>query len=192
LATARSVAAYLVKRRVRITLAVFVVLMIEDILIGIEPHDVFDYRNPKSVVGCALVFTGLALRSWAAGTLRKTWELTTSGPYAIIRNPLYVGSFMIMSGFCTLIGDVENIWVVLGPLAGLYVLQILHEERTLSALYGARWDDYVRRVPRIAPYRWPAQLSHTWQSGQWLRSREYNALGATLLGLLAVYFWRVL
>ena len=186
----QGVAAYLVRRRVRITLAVFVVLIAQDVLAGVEPHDIFDYRDPESLLGCWLIFAGLGLRSWAAGILRKTRELTTTGPYAIIRNPLYVGSFLIMAGFCTLIDDVDNIGVVLGPLAALYMLQIFHEERTLSALYAERWDAYIRQVPRLFPRRPLRPALANWQACQWKMSREYNALGATLLGMLVVQFWR--
>jgi protein-S-isoprenylcysteine O-methyltransferase Ste14 len=184
------IAAYLVERRVRITLAVFVVLMIEDVLIGIEPHDLLDFRDPESLVGLGLIVAGLALRSWSAGILRKTRELTTTGPYSIIRNPLYVGSFMIMAGFCTIIDDPENIWIVLGPLAGLYILQILHEERTLAKLYGDRWDAYASSVPRLLPRRLPRTTKSKWTYAQWAGSREYNAFAATLIGLLAVQVWR--
>ena len=38
---------------------------------------------------------GLWIRGWSAGTIHKDEELTTTGPYAFARNPLYVGSFLI-------------------------------------------------------------------------------------------------
>src|SRR5262245_3386636 len=89
------VAAFLVMRRVRISVLIFFVLMVEDVLDGVRPHSIFDGHDWKSDLGCALIFAGLAIRTWAAGILRKTRELTTTGPYALIRNPLYVGSFLI-------------------------------------------------------------------------------------------------
>jgi protein-S-isoprenylcysteine O-methyltransferase Ste14 len=187
----RRLAAYLVRRRVRITIFVFVVLVAEDVLAGVKPHDVFNIRDPKSVLGCALIFAGLAIRSWSAGVLRKTRELTTTGPYAMIRNPLYVGSFMIMSGFCTLIDDPKNLFFVLGPLAGLYFLQVLHEERMLSRLYDARWLEYARRAPRFLPRSFPQAPLATWELRQWLGNREYRGLSATLLGVLLVQLWHV-
>jgi protein-S-isoprenylcysteine O-methyltransferase Ste14 len=48
--------------------------------------------NPHSlVVGGILVFFGEVVRVWASGHLMRTQELTTSGPYAYLRDPLYLG-----------------------------------------------------------------------------------------------------
>jgi protein-S-isoprenylcysteine O-methyltransferase Ste14 len=186
----QKIAAWLVERRVRISATVFVALIVEDLLVGLKPHGIFAYRDPIAVIGCLLIFAGLAIRSWSAGILRKNRELTTTGPYAVIRNPLYFGSFLIMCGFCTLLDDPENILVVLGPIAGLYFLQVLREERNLSRLFGPQWDQYAKSVPRFIPRSLPTGSS-AWDSNQWLGSREYNALGATLLGMLAVELWRL-
>ncbi len=184
------IAAYLVRRRVRFTVAVFIALMIVDLASGVRPHSVFNSGDPNSLLGCGLIFAGLAIRSWSAGILRKTRELTTCGPYALIRNPLYVGSFLIMSGYCALIDDAENIFFVL-PVAGLYFLQVLHEERVLSKLYESRWATYARAVPRFLPRSLPKSPLASWELQQWLGSREYRALGTTLLGMLAIQYWHV-
>jgi protein-S-isoprenylcysteine O-methyltransferase Ste14 len=186
------VAAYLVRRRVRITVIVFVLLMAEDVLTGVRPHSLINYRDPESDFGLVLIALGLGIRTWAAGVLHKTRELTTTGPYALIRNPLYVGSFLIMAGFAALIGDVKNIVVILGPLAGLYLLQVLHEERVLSSIYGDRWRDYAAQTPRIFPRRAPnpSTLFSTWSLNDWLGSREYRAMSAVFAGLLMVELWR--
>jgi protein-S-isoprenylcysteine O-methyltransferase Ste14 len=188
-----SIAAWLVRRRVRLTVLIFVALMAEDVLIGVKPHDLLNVRDPETAFGLALVGIGLAIRSWAAGVLHKTWELTTTGPYAVIRNPLYLGSFLIMCGFATLVDDYENIFVILGPLAFLYYLQIRVEERRLEQMYGARWTAYASDVPRMFPRRLPKwdALFTTWSQRDWVGSREYRAMGATLLGLAAVQLWRI-
>jgi protein-S-isoprenylcysteine O-methyltransferase Ste14 len=182
---------WLVYRRVRLTLAVFAILLVQDALVGVEPHGLFAYRDPVAVTGCMLIFAGLGIRSWSAGILRKNRELTTTGPYALVRNPLYVGSFLIMCGFCTMINNVLTIVYVLGPIAGLYFLQVLHEERYLAKLFPSRWPDYARTTPRFFPRSLPKAAFAPWDAGQWLGSREYNALGATLLGMLAVELWRL-
>jgi protein-S-isoprenylcysteine O-methyltransferase Ste14 len=190
--TLEAIAAWLVRRRVRLTLAIFVALVAEDVLTGVKPHSVLDIRDPATAFGLSLVLLGVLIRSWAAGVLHKTWELTTTGPYSIIRNPLYVGSFLIMTGYAALIDDFENIYVILGPLAFLYYLQVLQEERNLSKKYEARWQEYARETPRFLPGRLPrlGTLFSTWSLRDWLGSREYRALGATLLGLAALELWR--
>lgn len=184
-----AIAAWLVKRRVRLTVIIFVALMAEDVIIGVRPHDLFDVRDGESMVGVTLIAVGLAIRSWAAGILRKSRELSTSGPYAIVRNPLYVGSFLVMGGFCSLIDDFENIFFVMGPIAGLYYLQVLHEERFLSRTFGPRWDEYASAVPRFVPRRLPLAPLADWSRREWLGNREYRAFAAVLLGVLAVQLW---
>ncbi len=180
------------RRRVRITVIVFVLLMAEDVLVGVKPHELLNYRDPETDLGIILVLFGLAIRSWAAGVLHKTRELTTSGPYAVVRNPLYVGSFLIMAGFATVIDDIENIFIILGPLAGLYFLQVLHEERILGEIYNGLWQEYASRVPRFLPRRWPnpATLFSVWSLDDWLGSREYRAVASVVAGLVMVEVWR--
>ena len=51
-------------------------------------------------VGLVLIVAGQLLRVWAAGHLVKTKRLTTTGPYAYVKNPLYVGAITIVIGFC--------------------------------------------------------------------------------------------
>ena len=48
--------------------------------------------------GVPVSFMGLALRAWAAGHLAKNQELTTSGPYRFLRNPLYIGTLLVAAG----------------------------------------------------------------------------------------------
>ena len=187
----QAVARFLVKRRVRLTVLIFVALIVEDVLIGVKPHSLFDVRDAESLGGVALVAVGLAIRSWSAGILRKTRELTTTGPYAIIRNPLYVGSFLIMGGFSTVIDDVENIFFILGPVAGLYYLQVLHEERILHQKFGPRWTEYAAATPRFVPRSLPVDPLATWRSQEWFNNREYRAFMSVLMGLLFVELWRV-
>jgi protein-S-isoprenylcysteine O-methyltransferase Ste14 len=109
----RTVAQFLSRYRVPISLVVFTALIAEDVLEGLRPHDLLNYNDVHSISGIVLIIAGVLLRTWAAGTIHKGTGLTTTGPYGIIRNPLYVGSFLMMIGFCALIDDAENICFVL-------------------------------------------------------------------------------
>jgi protein-S-isoprenylcysteine O-methyltransferase Ste14 len=181
---------FLVRRRVRLTAFLFVLLLIEDVWNHTDPHNLANLTDFKVLLGLGLVFSGLALRSWAAGTLHKRRQLTTSGPYGMVRHPLYIGSFMMMVGFCQLIGDAENIWFVAGPVLGLYIIRALHEEKYLAARFPNQWNDFARKVPRFFPRRLPSQLFSSWKLRQWINNREYQAVSAVLLGLVALQIWQ--
>src|SRR5689334_19806972 len=49
-------------------------------------------------LGLPLSILGLILRGWAAGHLDKDRALAQSGPYAYVRNPLYIGTLMVAAG----------------------------------------------------------------------------------------------
>lgn len=186
------VAKFLIRRRVRITAFVLIALIAEDVLAGIRPRSIVDFHSFYSMLGLGLIVAGVALRSWAAGILHKNSQLTISGPYGIVRHPLYTGSFMAMLGFCTLINDVENIWIVLGPILALLIFRIIHEERSLARRFATQWQEYARRVPRFIPRGWPQDAFGSWTWNQWRFNREYRMAGAVGLGLIALQIWRLL
>lgn len=183
--------AMLLHRRVRITAIVFFVLLAEDVFNRTDPHSLANLTNYKVLLGLGLVLSGLALRSWAAGTLHKRTQLATTGPYQLFRHPLYIGSFMMMLGFCFLVDDRENIWFVLGPILMLYILRALHEEKQIAATFPDQWPGYVQKVPRFIPRRLPTELFADWNFSQWMKNREYQAFFAVLLGLAALQFWHL-
>lgn len=186
-------AAYVVRRRVRITLLIVAIVVVHDFLTAVRPHEVLTLRDPVTTIGLTLVAVGLALRSWAAGVLHKDRELTTTGPYAVTRNPLYAGSLLLVIGFAALIGNPWDFIAILAPLSLVYYLQILHEEQVLVARFGQSWHQYAGRVGRIIPRRLPRNqlLLRTWRLRDWCGSREYRALVATAAGVAALHFWRV-
>jgi protein-S-isoprenylcysteine O-methyltransferase Ste14 len=182
--------AFVVHRRVPLTGLLFTLLLIEDVWSHTDPLNLTNLTDYKVLLGLGLVFGGLALRSWAAGTLHKRTELTTSGPYGLVRHPLYIGSFMMMVGFCQLIDDAENIWFVVGPVLALYIYRAFHEEKYLAAAFPDQWTEFARKVPRFFPRRLPKQLFSTWKLQQWVNNREYQAVSAVLLGLVALQVWQ--
>lgn len=182
---------FLLYRRVRITAFIFIALVVEDLLTRVQPHNLIEVRDYHVFGGLGLVVTGLALRTWAAGTLQKRVELAQNGPYQLVRHPLYVGSFLMMVGFCLLVGDRENLWVVFGPILFLYILRAVSEEKYLANLFPEQWPEFIRRVPRFVPRRLPTAMFEDWSLAQWLKNREYNAFGAALLGLAAIQAWHI-
>src|SRR5262245_1250731 len=87
-----SVFAFLIRYRIRLSMLLFAVLVLRDMLAGFKPHDVTNVGDLLSLAGVGLLLGGLFVRSWAAGILHKLDEVTTTGPYKLIRHPLYIGS----------------------------------------------------------------------------------------------------
>ncbi len=186
-----TVAQFLVRRRILLTAMLFTGLIVEDVVTGVKPHDLANWRDPVVVGGVLAIVLGVALRSWAVGILRKDAELTMTGPYRLIRNPLYLGSFLMMAGFCILIDDHENVLCILLPMALIYTIKVRREEQLLSSLFPAQWTEYVRSTPRFIPRLARVNLSATWSGARWLGCREYHALVATAAALIALKAWQM-
>lgn len=143
-------------------------------------------QPPLYAAGCLLVALGAAVRVWAAGTIHKSKGVTQSGPYAWVRHPLYVGSFLIACGFFALSG-LWQAWVIGVPLFLLFHWAATFcEEKLLVSLFGGEYVEYARRVPRAVPRppRGAARGSFSWN--QVLYNREPLHLLGTLF-LVAVF-----
>jgi protein-S-isoprenylcysteine O-methyltransferase Ste14 len=129
-----------------------------------------------SLIAGALVLTpGLILRGLASGHVQKDKQLTTSGPYAYTRNPLYLGSLMLAAGFAIAARSWWIVVIMLVMFAVIYVPVIAGEERYLRQTF-PEYDDYARKVPRIFPRftRYASEQS-AYSSARYWKHREYEA-----------------
>lgn len=112
-------------------------------------------------VGACVFAAGLFLRFWAQLHLRyrlnvKT-QLTTTGPYQYVRNPIYIGNTLILVALCVLS---ELLWLcplVAAYCAVVYGLAARYEERRLSAKYSQAYLSYLGSVGRWVPARGPSR-----------------------------------
>jgi protein-S-isoprenylcysteine O-methyltransferase Ste14 len=143
-------------------------------------------------IGAAIAAFGIVLRATASGHVKKNEELTTTGPYAHTRNPLYVGSILIGLGF----GVASlNVWVaVLLVLlfVAIYVPVVRSEEAYLRGKF-RHFDEYARRVPRFG-YRFnnSGYAGGGFSRELYMKHREYNALVGALLMMVALVAKRIL
>ncbi len=97
------------------------------------------------------VALGQAIRMWSAGHLVKCDDLTTSGPFGWVRNPLYVGSLLLACGYCAISGG----WVVWAVVMPMFIIAhgsaVLWEEKFLLQTYGEAFAGYCKSVPRWFP-----------------------------------------
>jgi protein-S-isoprenylcysteine O-methyltransferase Ste14 len=134
-------------------------------------------------VGTLLALPGLLLRAWAAGHLRKNSTLTTSGPYAWIRNPLYVGTLIVAAGMAYAAQQWSLAALFAFVFLFIYLPAISLEEQHLSNLF-PEFTSYAQKVPLLIPYRGRLSSSTPFSFSQYLHNREYEALLGFLAGVL--------
>jgi protein-S-isoprenylcysteine O-methyltransferase Ste14 len=144
------------------------------------------------LVGMAVAGVGLATRALASGHVKKNRELTMTGPYAYVRNPLYLGSIILAVGFAVAARDVWVAVVLVVFFLAIYVPVIRGEQNYLRDHFPG-YDDYTRRVPSLLPRTvWFKAATRGFSRELYFRHREYNALlgaAAMLLVLVAKILW---
>ena len=147
-------------------------------------------------LGGAIALAGVAVRAVASGHIAKNEQVTSTGPYAATRNPLYLGSMILAAGSAI---AARSWWIVLAMVVlfvAVYVPVIRAEEQYLRDRF-PEYDDYARRVPRLCPT--PGSVRAAWRTGgsfsreRYLRHREYNALigtAAMMAALVVKLIWR--
>lgn len=145
--------------------------------------------------GIPVAILGLAIRAWAAGHLEKNLALTVSGPYAFVRNPLYIGTLTAAAGFIIASRRWELGLLFAAVFLLIYLPVVELEEQHLRSLF-PDYGDYARAVPKLIPRVTPATPAATPHSkpfrwSLYLGNREYEALAGFLAGL-ALLAWKIL
>ncbi len=148
-----------------------------------------------SVYGLA----GEALRVWAvgyAGSVTRTRDdrvpvLVHAGPYRFVRNPLYIGNFMIYTAAGCLFGFA---WLTLAfafYTALQYFLITEYEETLLQETFGMEYREYQERVPRWLPAltRKIESSGHTFHLGKAIKSEKSTLLAMAAIVVLIVAKW---
>lgn len=120
-------------------------------------------RAVALALGGALFFSGLALWFWGRRTLGEMFDvscalgaqlyadhrLITTGPFACVRHPMYLGVLMTAWGALLIYQTWANVFAAIAFL-GLF-LRARREEQALAAGFGAEWEAYCRKVPAWIP-----------------------------------------
>ncbi len=159
-------------------------LLIPAFLILAEPA-------PSTIAaGLVLAIAGGLVRAWASGTIHKNRILTTGGPYAYTRNPLYLGTFLTGLGLTIAAGSLPLVAIFLAFFGTIYVPTMWAEEKTLDKLFGEAFHVYADNVPlfipRLRPYRPLEPHATEFMMRRYFSHKEYEfALGVSA-GFLAL------
>jgi hypothetical protein len=70
-------------------------------------------------------------------------------------------------------------------------MQVKFEEKRLAHLFPKQWPAYFHSTPRFFPTRWQRSAVGGWSAREWMRNREYQAISATLIGMVAILCWHL-
>jgi protein-S-isoprenylcysteine O-methyltransferase Ste14 len=155
------------------------------------------------IIACLGEYLRLWGVSWAGSETRTTGNvggtyLIISGPFAHLRNPLYLGNIMMYTG----IGIMSFALFPWLQIAGLlffslqYHVIIKEEEVYLKKTFGKQFEDYTSNVPRFIPRLSPYKVSNilqpgfSWKDGVKSEMRTFQAFGFIIFTLFILWFFR--
>jgi protein-S-isoprenylcysteine O-methyltransferase Ste14 len=148
-------------------------------------------------LGLGMALLGVIIRIWGCGHLRKNQDVIQSGPYAHVKNPLYLGLFLIFSGAliaaCNMDDRSRYLLVLLFPFVlGVFFVYYLPrkfavEGDRLRRRFGEKFDRYDKAVPAFIPRLTPFQAStEKWNPRLVVENSEVSAAVWVLIGFAVV------
>jgi protein-S-isoprenylcysteine O-methyltransferase Ste14 len=157
------------------------------------------YLLPFFIGGTALIVIGEIIRIWATGHLEKNKSLTTSGPYGYVKNPMYVGSFIIMLGFNAIAINHYIHFIIIAEVL-IFLVYYIPTKRKIEGTrliekFGQAYADYDKNVPdyiprKLTPYQ-GINSDKKWTKSVFRENNEHHVGFSVLLGVIAVAlrFW---
>lgn len=140
----------------------FVLLFYPDTAVGPLGWIFLPHAAPGSAVGLALTVVGLAFAIWARFYLGSNWsavvtvkqnhELVRSGPYALVRHPIYTGICLAFLGTALYVGQIRALVGLVLSATG-YKLKSVTEEAMMERQF-AEYQQYKREVKALIPFVW--------------------------------------
>jgi protein-S-isoprenylcysteine O-methyltransferase Ste14 len=120
------------------------------------PLSVWCFWAGSAVTACGLLFSIWARRhlgtNWSqAVTLKEGHELITSGPYALVRHPIYTGLLMAFVGTAMDQGEWRGLLAV-ALIFGALWRKLRLEEKWMRSRFGESYETYSRHVAALVPY----------------------------------------
>ena len=140
-------------------------------------------------ISSIFIILGLAIRVWANGYAIKMGKLTTSGPYAYVRNPLYLGTMFIVIGFSLML-DIMLLSISAILIAFfVYINTIRTEEKMLEAKFKSLYVDYRKNIPSLIFTVFPYRAGEKWPFSpkRLLESKEHKPVIWVIIFLIILY-----
>ncbi len=141
--------------------------------------------------GFIVSMAGEAIQVWCFACINKNKELSTNGPYAIMRNPMYIGRYLLILGGIITTGS----WILVALYTIIYyfymVNRVKREEDVLIKIFGNNYGEYCKQVNRFVPtfrrINWKDILYFKWNL--FFKNHAHYNLVAVLAVYCVAYFF---
>ena len=139
------------------------------------------------IIGFVLILAGTVFRGWASGFIAKDSSLATQGPYALTRNPLYFGSFIIGMGIAIAGNNLYSYGIFLTYFLVFFPYIMVVEYRRMKERFGKEFEEWAEDshvfFPRVRKIR-----STGFNISLYMRNREYRVIYFSLIVILVFIF----
>ncbi len=138
--------------------------------------------------GAVIAVIGILVRLYASGYVMKNKELATTGPYSLVRHPLYTGNILMLAGFCLANGQFWPWAVGAFFLWFWYPPAISYEDKKLHGIFGAPWQEWSAPTPALLPR---SLLPRSGEGTSWsfAKSMKVNWEPVIVVYSLACLYW---
>lgn len=122
------------------------------------------YALATAVLPVVLAVSGVLLLDGALRALGQNWSLVarvredhaliTTGPFALVRNPIYLAMLLMTIAAGIALGHIVHLTVAVPLFILATAMRVSREERLLREQFGAAYDEYAQRVSRLIPGVW--------------------------------------
>jgi protein-S-isoprenylcysteine O-methyltransferase Ste14 len=116
---------------------------------------------PLTVIGIVLLLAGLGFAIWARYHIGRNWSgvvtvkqdhaLIRSGPYALVRHPIYSGLLLAIVGTAMARGNAAAI-IAIALVLFAFLRRVAVEEKWMTETFGPAYDDYRATTPALVPF----------------------------------------
>lgn len=147
--------------------------------------------SPKSVaVGFFFVIAGMFFRAWSSGYINKDNELATDGPYALTRNPLYFGNFVLGLGIAIAGNNIYSYLIFFIFYLMFFPFLMIIEHKRLKKKFGKKYEEWSKKSNSFFP-KIKRLKNLGFNISYYMKNREYRVLYFSLF-VIAILVLKVL
>lgn len=144
----------------------------------------------STAIGFFFIIAGMFFRAWASGYINKDNELATKGPYALTRNPLYFGNFVLGLGIAIAGNNIASYAIFIAYYFLFFPFLMALEHKRLKKKFGASYEQWAEKSHSFFPKLKKVKDSD-FNISYYMQNKEYRVLYFSLF-IIAIMILKVL